>query len=149
MGSAHPRLQSRIGGQPDSALVRVLVYVRQPLRAEWVDAELTLRGVMTQIGFSVDHVVSALIEDPPPRPQVLVADFDDMSAGELLHLQVLREQGWFGRIIAIGDNVPATLCQSLAIERVLMPPLVRDSLRTAVAEVGFTNSTLKMPALGE
>lgn len=147
MGSAHPRLQSRIGGQPDPALIRVLVYVRQPLRAEWVEAELAVRGVMTQIGFSVDHVVSALVEDPPPRPQLLVADFDDLDAGELLHLQVLREQGWFGRIIAIGAHVPGALCQSLSIERVLIPPLVRDSLRAAVAEVGFTNSTLKMPAL--
>lgn len=147
MGSAHPRLHNRLGGQPDSALIRVLVYARQPLRAEWVQDELAIRGVMTQIGFSVDHVVSALVEDPPPRPQVLVADFDDLDAGEVLHLQVLREQGWFGRIIAIGERVPATLCQSLLIERVLTPPLVRGALRSAVGEVGFTNSTMKMPAL--
>lgn len=127
-------------------MIRVLVYARQPLRADWVEAELAIRGVMIQLGFSVEHVVSALVEDPPPRPQILVADFDDMTAGELLHLQVLREQGWFGRIIALG-TVPAALCSSLAIERVLIPPLLRDSLRGAIVDAGFTNATVKMPAL--
>jgi hypothetical protein len=145
MGTAHPRLQSR-GLQVDPAVIRVLVYARQPLRADWVEAELAIRGVMIQLGFSVEHVVSALVEDPPPRPQILVADFDDMTAGELLHLQVLREQGWFGRIIALG-TVPAALCSSLAIERVLIPPLLRDSLRGAIVDAGFTNATVKMPAL--
>lgn len=127
-------------------MIRVLVYARQPLRADWVEAELATRGVMIQLGFSVDHVVSALVEDPPPRPQILVADFDDMTAGELLHLQILREQGWFGRIIALG-TVPTSLCSSLAIERVLIPPLLRDSLRGAIVDAGFSNATTKMPAL--
>lgn len=127
--------------------MRVLVYARQAPRASWVETELQHRVVMVQLGFSVAQVVSALTEDPPPRPQILVADFDDMDAGELFHLQVLREQGWFGRIIALGD-VPETLCQSLSIERVIGMPFPRDALRDAISETGAgPQHTTKMPAI--
>ena len=126
--------------------VRVLVYARRPERASWVEDELKYHAVMTQLGFSVEHLVSALVEDPPPRPQILIADFDDMNAGELLHLQNLREQGWFGRIIALGD-VPSELCASLSIERVIPAPFTPGSLRDAIAEPGFANRTMKMPSL--
>ncbi len=145
--NVHPRLQSRLSGLADQALVRVLVYARQAPRATWIEDELQHRAVIVQLGFSVDQVVSALVEDPPPRPQILVADFDDMTAGELLHLQILREQGWFGRIIALGD-VPSPLCQSLSIERVIGAPFARDALRDAITESGFgPQCTTKMPAL--
>jgi hypothetical protein len=101
---------------------------------------------MVQIGFSVAQVVSALVEDPPPRPQILVADFDDMSAGELMHLHVLREQGWFGRIIALG-GVPPALRSSLAIERVLAVPRARHALRDAITNAGFLAATTKLPII--
>ena len=145
MGSAHPRLQRRTGSQGDPA-IRVLVHARQAERADWIEAELGRSGALVQLGFSVEHVVSALVEDPPPRPQILVADFDDLSGAEILHLQILREQGWFGRIIALGD-VPPALCLSLSIERVIAPPLARDALRDAIVEPGFATPTAKMPAL--
>lgn len=144
--NVHPRLQARASGLGDHAQVRVLVYARQAPRASWVETELQHRTVIVQLGFSVAQVVSALVEDPPPRPQILVADFDDMDAGELFHLQVLREQGWFGRIIALGD-VPETLCQSLSIERVIGTPFPRDALRDAITEPGAgPQLTTKMPA---
>src|ERR1043165_8468974 len=101
-GPVHPRLHSRGGAErtaADGTLIRVLVYAPSPARASWVEIELQDRSVMVQIGFSVSHVVSALTEDPPPRPHILVADFDDIGAAEVMHLHVLREQGWFGRIV--------------------------------------------------
>jgi hypothetical protein len=144
--NVHPRLQTRTAGLVDQALVRVLVYARRAPRASWVEAELQHRAVMVQLGFSVAQVVSALVEDPPPRPQILVADFDDMDPGELLYLQVLREQGWFGRIIALGD-VPSTLCESLSIERVIGKPFPRDALREVISDPGSgPQCTTKMPA---
>src|SRR5215831_19400806 len=121
---AHPRLQSRGGAEraaSDGAMIRVLVYAPSQSRAAWIEAELQDKSVMVQIGFSVEQVVSALVEDPPPRPQVLVADFDDINPAEILHLHVLRDQGWFGRIIALG-SVPMALRNSLAIEHVLGAP---------------------------
>jgi hypothetical protein len=127
-------------------LIRVLVYAPSQTRGAWVEGELHDRAVVVQIGFSVDHVVSALVEDPPPRPQVLVADFDDMDPGELLHLHLLREQGWFGRIIALG-SVPAALRSSLSIECVIEAPFARDALHDVITNTGFASQTTKLPVL--
>jgi hypothetical protein len=115
---------------PD-AFVRILVYVPSPIRASWIEAELAHRSVIVQIGFSIDQVVTALIEDPPPRPQVLVADFDAMRPGEMMQLHVLRERGWAGQIIGLGD-LPPSLRTSLVIDHVLDTPLVRGALRAVV-----------------
>ena len=147
-GPAHPRLQSRGAERAvsDGELVRVLVYAPSPARAAWIESELADREVMVQLGFSVEHVVSALVEDPPPRPQILIADFDDITALELMRLHVLREQGWFGRIIALG-TVPNALRLSLAIEYVLGAPYTRHSLREVITNTGFDTKTTKMPVL--
>jgi hypothetical protein len=127
-------------------VVRVLVYAPSQARAAWIDAELRDKSVMVQIGFSVDHVVSALVEDPPPRPQILIADFDDMDPGEVLHLHLLRDQGWFGRIIALG-GVPPALRSSLSIECVIDAPLVCNALRDVITSSGFATKTTKLPIL--
>jgi hypothetical protein len=125
--------------------IRVLVFAPGSRRATWIETELAGTSILVQIGYSVSQVVSALVEDPPPRPQILVADFDDISPGDLLHLHVLREQGWFGRIIALGD-VPEELCSSLMIECVIATPL-RDALRDVVTSSTFVAATTKMPVL--
>src|SRR4051812_35197149 len=145
MGSAHPRLQRRTGSQADAA-IRVLVHARQAERADWIAAELGRSGALVQIGFSVAHVVSALVEDPPPRPQILVADFDALGPAEVMHLHVLREQGWSGRIVALG-SVPAALRSSLAIDHVLGAPYVRDALRDVVINAGLVAGTTKLPVV--
>src|ERR1044071_7104239 len=132
MGTIHPRLHNRtVQENPVSPgeVVRVLVYA--PTRAAALEAELRDKTVLVQLGFSVAQVVSALVEDPPPRPQILIADFDDITPLELMRLHVLREQGWFGRIIALG-TVPNALRLSLAIEHVLGAPYARDSLRAVI-----------------
>jgi hypothetical protein len=145
MGTIHPRLHSRTVQEDPVApgdVVRVLVYA--PKRAAALEAELADKTVIIQIGFSVAQVVSALGEDPPPRPQILIADFDDMGPGEIMHLHVLREQGWFGRIIAIGD-LPSALRSSLAVERVVAAPFTRDVLRDVLRNAGFAGPTTKLP----
>jgi hypothetical protein len=134
------------GPHSDQELVRVISYAPSPACASWIEAELQHKDVLHQIGYSIEQVVSALVEDPPPRPQILVADFDAMDPGELMHLHVLREQGWFGRIIALG-SVPSALRISLAIERVLGPPFVDDALCDAITTSGFVAPTTKMPVL--
>jgi hypothetical protein len=147
MGTIHPRLHSRtVQEEPLSPgdVVRVLVYA--PKRAAALEAAIADKTVLVQLGFSVDQVVSALIEDPPPRPQILIADFDDMGAGEIMHLHVLREQGWFGRIIALGE-LPQALCTSLGVERVVSVPLARDALRDLIRSAGFGGPTTKLPVL--
>ena len=145
----HPRVQTRDMREERAVspgtVIRVLVYSPLEARASWVHSELANSAIM-QIGYSVSQVVSALTEDPPPRPQILVADFDDMSGGELFHLHTLREQGWFGRIIALG-NLPTSLRSSLAIEHVLRPPFIDGALREVITNAGFANTTSKLPIL--
>jgi hypothetical protein len=146
----HPRIQTREAREDRAVspgtLIRVLVYAPVEALASWVHTELDHPSVMVQIGYSVGQVVSALSEDPPPRPQILVADFDDIGGAELLHLHSLREQGWFGRIIALG-SLPPSLRTSLSIEHVLRAPLVAGALREVVHNTGFLNTTSKMPSL--
>jgi hypothetical protein len=125
--------------------IRVLVYAPGSRRAAWIESELVHKAIVVQIGYSVAQVVSALVEDPPPRPQILVAEFDDIPPGDLLHLHVLREQGWFGRIIALGD-LPHELCSSLMVECVIDMPL-RDALRDVVTSSNFVAATAKLPVL--
>jgi hypothetical protein len=147
MGTIHPRLHSRtVQENPVSPgdVVRVLVFA--PTRAAALEAELTDKTVLVQLGFSVAQVVSALVEDPPPRPQILIADFDDMGPGEIMHLHVLREQGWFGRIIALGE-LPPSLRASLGVENVVAAPFTRDVLREVIRNAGFAGPTKKLPVL--
>ncbi len=115
-------------------------------RSLWIEKELGRANAVMQIGRHVEHVVSALIEDPPPRPQVLVVDFDAIKPIELLQLHSVREHGWCGRIIGLGV-VPPALRASLGIERVLNTPFDADRLRDAVAEIGFEAQTRAIPVM--
>jgi len=146
----HPRIHTR-GTRDDrsaanSPRIRVLVFAPSESRLSWIESELVDEPVMVQIGHSVSQVVSALVEDPPPRPQVLIADFDAMNGGEIMHLHLLREQGWFGRIIALGE-LPPSLRRSLSIERVLTAPFVQNALRDVITTSGFQTSTTRLPVL--
>jgi hypothetical protein len=146
--SVHPRVQLRRASEPHpSSLTRVLVHAPAPARAAWIEAELTHRTIMVQVGFSLSHVISALIDDPPPRPQILVVDFDEVPPGAIMDLHLLRTQGWFGRILALGD-VPPSLCSLLAIDTVLTGPLAPGSLRRqVVADTSALVVTARMPVI--
>jgi len=127
--------------------MRVLVYAPGAKAAAWVERELANELVVVQTARTVAEAVCALIEDPPPRPQMLVADIDAMNAGELLHLHAIREQGWFGCVVALGAT-PVTLRLSLRIERVIAAPFPRDALRGMIAQA--TNApvnTVRMPKI--
>ncbi len=144
----HPRIHTRVfAGEPGSTLVRVLVHAQSPTRATWIEAELNHRSVIVQLGFSIAQVLSALIEDPPPRPQTLVADFDELEAGAVMDLHMLREQGWFGRVIALG-HVSPSLRMSLMIDQVIGAPFARGTLRQLITPAAVpVAATAKMPVL--
>lgn len=129
--SIHPHLKAR--GTPRIAIAEVepvRALALAPAHETWVRSELAGTGLTTQFVRSVSEVVAALVESPPPRPQILIVDPSSLSAGDLLHLHSIREQGWFGHIIAIG-RVPLPLRESLRIERTVpvgpyrLRPIVR------------------------
>lgn len=109
----------------------MIVYAPDPERIRWIDDELAGAGAVVQLARSVDQVVSALVDDPPPRPQVLVIDLDALTPVELIRLHTVREQGWCGKLVAFG-RVPLALRRSLAVGRVVTPVFDDGVLREEV-----------------
>lgn len=115
--SIHPRLRARATRKIVlSAAETDRVLALAPDHEAWIRSELAGTSLTTRFVRSVGEVVSALVEAPPPRPQILIVDFDEVSPGELLHLHSIREQGWFGSVIAIG-RVAVSLRTSLGVDR--------------------------------
>jgi len=114
----------------------------------WIEEEFTNEEITLQVARSVDHAVSALVEDPPPRATILVCDFDTLEPAQIMALHQVRERGWFGAIIGLG-NVPPPLRTSLAITHVIAPPFVKNMLRNAIARAGIGVSTTRMPRLDD
>ena len=124
--------------------IRTLIFAPERSRATWIEGELARAPVTIQIARRVRTVVAALIKDPPPRPEILIVDFDAVSPGELFELHVIRHEGWAGRLIGLG-SVPPELCGSLMIDSVLPLPLVRDSLLDCVAGTRHASETIPIP----
>src|SRR5258706_5999743 len=137
--ASHPRLQAR-GARPEAPRVRAIAYSSTTQRMQWIEKELA--ATYLTIGRSVAAVVSALIEDPAPRPQILVIDLDSLSPGEIMDLHAIREGAWTGTIIGLG-RVPPSLRHSLNIDKVLMFPLVDDMLRDTIAQIRFDGPTMR------
>jgi hypothetical protein len=146
---APPRLRSR-GTPPDNLApgeqIRTLVFAPESTRASWIERELSHAPITIQVGRSIRTIVAALLRDPPPRPQTLIIDLDAISPAELLELHAIREDGWFGRLIALG-NVSDELRRSLGIDHVIEQPLIRDSLLDCVAGTRHAAVTTACPVM--
>lgn len=126
--------------------IRTLVYAPEASRAAWIERELSHAPITIQIGRRIRTVVAALVRDPPPRPEVLIIDFDALSQSDLAALHTVRQQGWFGRMIALG-SVPPEICTSLGIDQVISVPLVHDSLLDCVAGTRHAAVTVACPVI--
>jgi hypothetical protein len=152
LGAPPPPTRSSVRGTPVRDIapgeeqIRTMVYAPEATRAAWIERELTHPSVTIQVGRRVRTIVTALLLDPPPRPQVLIIDFDAVSSAELLELHEIRSEGWFGRLIGLG-HVPPELRTSLGIDHVFEPPLVRDSLRDCVAGTRHAAVTTACPVI--
>ncbi|HET9989179.1 MAG TPA: hypothetical protein VFQ65_11680 [Kofleriaceae bacterium] len=140
--AGHPNVRSRAPGSADLT-VRVLALAGDATLS-WIEEELTHESITLQIARSVSHVISALVEDPPPRATILVCDFDALDAVQTMQLHQIRERGWFGSVIGLG-RVPDPLRISLAIGGVLTPPYRTGVLRNAIARAGIGLATTKIP----
>jgi len=139
---AHPNVRRKTAGAggPTS---RALVFARDEFVISFIEAELVEDSVTIQISRSAAQVVAALKDDPPPHPQILIADFDALDAAETLLLHAIRE-AWYGSVIAIGTVAP-DLVKSLNIERVLERPLAPNMVRDAVRAIGLNRATTRIP----
>lgn len=143
MSSSHPRVGFAKGTRAPAPQVRVLVYAPHATHARWIERELARDDVALVVARDIPHVIAALVEEPAPRPQLLVIDVDAIPPAELLELHAIREGGWFGTIYALG-KVPVALRRSLRIDHVLAKP-VDHVLRGAVDDLGFDARTRKLP----
>lgn len=137
---------TRRGPDVPGEQIRALIYAPDPSRAAWIESELARAPITVtiQVGRRVRTIVSALVKDPPPRPQVLIIDIDAIAPRELLELHAIREAGWSGRLIALGA-VPPSLRASLAVDHVIAAPFIRDSLLDCVAGTRHATPTTPMP----
>jgi hypothetical protein len=142
MSSGHPNTRTR---SPSDNNTRVLLLVPEATVTA-IEAELADQAITLQVARNVSHAVSALVEDPPPRATIFVIDFDAIGAAELLELHSIRERGWFGAVIGLGD-VPVELEGTLAVSKVLSQPLRRGALSTAISRAGVGLPTTKLPKL--
>ena len=144
--SLHPRQFARESRAAQNPALRALIYSPSDERVAAV--EQALEGFVLIVARSVRGLVETLIDDPPPRPQVLVVDIDLLSAGELIELHAVRDGGWCGHMISIGD-VPNTLRRSLGIETVLAHEFSAAALYEAISQLPFEAATIPLPVLRE
>jgi hypothetical protein len=124
-------------------VIHVLVYAPDPERRQWVERELGSDTAL-QIARDVSELVSAVVEDSRTRPQLLVIDVDQLTAGELFHLHEIRERGWCGALIALGQ-VPPSLRASLQITSVIRAPFVVHSLANELVRYRCATEERTMP----
>lgn len=136
---SHPRVVLGKGTR-----FRAVVYAPIGSRSAWIEKELAREEIAIETAFDVADVIECVLDS---RPQIVVLDFDALTRAEILDLHRIRERSWFGTIFAIG-KVPVGLRKSLRIEQVL-PSLVDNSLRTAVAEIGFDAQTRRLPIFND
>jgi hypothetical protein len=128
----HPRVLAR-GTRLEAARgPRTVVYV-PGLWGGWVEGELDGTRAVVQIRYTFAQVVVAVGAAPSRRPQVLVIDFDALTAVELVAFCGLREHGWTGTIIALGD-VPGALVDQVGVACVLRTPIRDHALRDAIED---------------
>jgi hypothetical protein len=127
-------------------VVRALVYTNDDAQRRWLEAGLAQLGVEMELSRNVAELVCTLIDNPPPRPQLLFIDFSVLTPGELLHLHTIREHGWFGTVIALG-KVSLALRQSLVIDKMLEATGSLTALRNAVANVSHGAQTIRVPRI--
>jgi hypothetical protein len=137
---SHPRIKLP---RPLPAL-RILAYAPGSSREAWILNDLARVDALVQVARSAPHVISALVEDPPPVPAMLVVDFDHMPAAEMLMLHTIRERGWCGEIVAVG-TIPMPLRSSLGIERVVAASAPSGALAREIEGVGFQAQTIRIP----
>ncbi len=143
--TAHPRLRTR--GTPRHAVrederVRVLMYGPEAARERWIE-DLDGGAASIQIGHTVAGVICALIDDPPPRPQVLVIDLDHLTPAEVMELHQIRDQGWCGTLVTAGP-VSKSLLVSLRIEFVLTET---ETLSQIVQGIDHAKATRRIPLI--
>ena len=129
-----------------AASSRVLVYAEDPEVRRFIDHELFAEPVTSEVAHGLAEVIENLTAEAPRRAQILIVDLAVMAAADFRVLAAVRDAGWPGMVIAVGD-APAGLCRTLGIDRVVARALRAETLRNAIANIGLDRPTTKMRRL--
>jgi hypothetical protein len=144
--ASHPHVRARGAAPTGDGSARAVLLTTDVELESLVEQELVSLEVTLQIARTVRQVIAALIDDPPPRAQILLADFDALTATDIVQLHQVREQGWFGAIVAVG-RVPPEFGTSLKLHRIVPRPVAADALRRAVSSAGLNDRTRRISTL--
>lgn len=132
---AQPR--RRLGATTD----RVLVLVRDSEVRRWIEHEMFGERVSVDFVDAVPDILTSLTLVPPPWPQLLIIDLDAIARAEVDQLATIREAGWPGMVIALGDP-GVTVQRSLDIDIVVPRSLKCEQLRNALKELRSNRAAL-------
>jgi hypothetical protein len=130
--------------RPPSPSQYAIAFAPDPQVTAWIEHELFGEHIALHIAPAIGFIAS-LIETLPPRPQILIVDFDALTPAQVEELRVVRE-AWFGTLIALG-TVSDDLRASLHVDHVLARPLGSEALRKAVGSVGLERPTTRITRL--
>lgn len=124
---------------------RAVVFSPNAQLTRWIEEELSGDAIEIDWHTSMSTIAAALTS-PMAFLDVLVVDFESVSTAEERRLEGIRDSGWRGRIVALGD-VPPELRVRLQIECVLSRPFGSERLRTAVLSPSRLRRTAPISSL--
>jgi hypothetical protein len=113
---------------------RILVFASDPAVRFWVEHETFGERASVEFVDALADIVTRLTLVPPPWPQFLIIDVDAISVADFELLAAIREAGWAGAVIAVGDACDA-LQRSLGTDLVLPRTFECERLRNAIKRV--------------
>jgi hypothetical protein len=113
---------------------RILVLASDPAVRLWVEHDTFGEPVSVELVDSLADIVTTLTLVPPPWPQFLIIDVDAVSRWDFGLVAAIREAGWAGAVIAVG-NPCEELQLALAIDLVLPRTFECERLRNAIKRV--------------
>ena len=116
----------------DDGRDRVLIYARDAALLRSIEHDLFGERVSSHVVDSLTSVVASLTLIPPPWPQYLILDVTEISPADVQLLGAIREAGWPGVVIAIGDasgEMRHTLGTDVVLPRNFGNEVLRNALK--------------------
>jgi hypothetical protein len=121
---------------------RVLIYTSDATLLRSIEHDLFGERLTSHVVRSLTDVITNLTLVPPPWPQYLIVDAAAISPADAPLLGAIREAGWRGVVIAIGDPSAET-CHSLGIDVVLPRSFGTEVLRNSLKHAAMAQQTAR------
>ena len=119
-----------------------MIYARDAALLRSIEHELFGERISSHVVHSLGDVIANLTLVPPPWPHYLIVDAAEISSADVRLLGAIREAGWHGIVIVIGE-ASAETCQSLGIDVVLPRSFGNEVLRNALKHAALTEQAAR------